>query len=122
MHFPWKERMHILAQQYNLIFILFPALFVAVFLLAMVTAVYPCQYWLKVRRLYHEKHPDQRKCSHLVMECLFGCGEYIAPELMKQHCLQQCSNVKIILSAQHDDKPVVTCTAVQETAETFEWL
>ena len=113
--------MQIKAHQYNLIFISFP-LFATIFLLAMITVVYPCYYWLQVTRCYYGKHTDQRKCSHLVMECTFGCGEYIAPELMKQHCLHQCSNVKKILLEEQDDKSVVTCTAVQETDETFKWL
>ena len=55
------------------------------------------------------------------MECMFECGEYITRKMMKQHCQQQCKNVKRILLQQQDDKFIVTCIAVQDTDETY-WL
>ena len=50
------------------------------------------------------------------IECMFGCGEYIARKMIKRHCQQQCDNAKRILSPQ-DDKFVITCIAVQDTDE-----
>ena len=77
--------------------------------------VYICKYcWQQVRRCDYEEHIG-RSCPDLPMECVFQCGEYIARKMMKQHCQQQCNNVKRILSQQQDDQSVITCTAVQET-------
>ena len=112
-----------MAQQYNLIFIIFPLL--SAVLLVAVATVYMCGYKLQVRRCHCGVHTDQVKCSHLMVTCVFGCGEYIAPEMMKRHCQQQCSNAKKIILQQEDDNsavPSITCTAVQETNETIELL
>ena len=59
---------------------------------------------------------------HLPMECVFQCGEYIARKMMKQHCQQQCDNARRILSQQQDDKFVITCIAVQQSEENWDWL
>ena len=76
---------------------------------------YACKYcWQQVRRCDYEEHIG-RSCPDLPMECVFGCGEYIARKMMKQHCLQQCDITKRILLQQQDDKFVVTCIAIQET-------
>ena len=77
--------------------------------------IYTCKYcWQQVRRWDYEEHIG-RSCPDLSMECVFQCGEYITRKMMKQHCQQQCNNVKRILSQQQNDQCVITCTAVQET-------
>ena len=82
-----------------------------VYIYSMVT-VFTCKYcWQQVRRCDYEEHIG-RSCPDLPMECVFQCEEYIARKIMKQHCQQQCNNVKRI-----DDKCVITCIAVQETDE-----
>ena len=77
-----------------------------------------CEYcWQQVRRCDYEEHIG-RSCPDLPMLCMFECGEYIARKMMKQHCQQQCKNVKRILLQQQDDKFIITCIAVQETDDT----
>ena len=76
---------------------------------------YTCTYcWQPVMDCDYEQQIS-RICPELLMECVFGCGEYIARKEMKQHCQYQCINAKQILSQQEEHKFAVKCFARQES-------
>ena len=76
---------------------------------------YTCTYcWQLVKDCDYEQHIS-RICPDFLMECVFGCGEYIARKEMKQHCQYQCISARQILLQQEEHKFVVNCFARQES-------
>ena len=76
---------------------------------------YTCAYCCRlVKDCDYEQHISST-CPDFLIECVFGCGEYITRKEMKQHCKYQCINTKQILSQQEEHEFPVNCFARQET-------
>ena len=100
----------------SLLLVVVHLLYISIVNIYSMATVSTCKYcWQQVRRCDYEDHIG-RSCPDLPMECVLGCGDYIARKMMKQHCQQQCNNAEKILSLQ-DDKLVISCIAIQETDE-----
>ena len=103
----------------SLLLVVVHLLYISIVNIYSMATVSTCKYcWQQVRRCDYEEHIG-RSCPHLPMECV-ECGEYIPRKMMKQHCQQQCNNVKRMMSQQEDDRLIITCIAVQETDEHFD--
>ena len=98
----------------SLLLVVVYLLYISIVNIYSMATVSTCKYcWQQVRRCAYEEHIG-RSCPHLPKECVFNCREYIAHNMMKQHCQQQYNNAEKIVSLQ-DDQSVITCIAIQET-------
>ena len=100
----------------SLLLVVVHLLYISIVNIYSMATVSTCKYcWEQVRRCDYAEHIG-RSCLDLPMECVFGCGEYIAHKIMKQHCQQQCNNAERMMLLK-DDNSVITCIAVQEADE-----
>ena len=101
----------------SLLLVVVHLLYISIVNIYSMATVSTCKHcWQQISRRCDYKEHIGRNCPHFPMECVFGCREYIACKMMKQHCQQQCINAEKIVSLQ-DDQSVITCIAIQETDE-----